>query len=78
MTPIMKPGKHGTLYLYELVYDDGPDSGCPEFKTRTWAYNMEHAIERFHESDGSWRLIKIARVLEGGFADRKNWHQVDW
>jgi hypothetical protein len=74
--PTTKPGKHGTLYLYQIEYkDDSPES--PQFSTRLWAYNLEHAEERFYEgldSEG-WRIISIARVPESGSMHRATRHR---
>lgn len=46
---ISKPGKHGTLYRYGIDY--ASDDGSPVFRWRTWAYNVEDAWERWHDSN---------------------------
>lgn len=47
MAYITKPGKHGTLYLYRIVYrNDGPDD-LQRFTWRTYAYDAEHALNKF-------------------------------
>lgn len=77
--PRSKPGDHGTLYLYSIEYNDGPD-GDPAFpigeRTSLWAYSMEHALERFDESDEGFTAIKIARKLEDCGPSRWTWHTV--
>lgn len=57
-----KPGKHGTVYRYEIDYRS-PDPGSPTFTTRMWAYDFEHALERFQDQDDpDWIVERIARV----------------
>ena len=67
--PLSKPGKHGTLYLYEIVYTDPTDDCMGEMTQRLWAYNAEHLADRFYgalDSDG-WEMVRYARVpVEGG------------
>ena len=64
-----KPGQHGTLYLYEITYTDPSDDCIGELKQRMWAYNIEHALDRFYsaiDADG-WKALHVARVpAEGG------------
>lgn len=52
--PVTKQGEHGTLYLYEIEFDEGgdPDPGEPPWmsKTKLYGYDREHAIERFYDS----------------------------
>ena len=50
--PVTKQGKDGTLYLYEIHFNDDDDSSAPEWLNRTtlFGYDREHAIERFYES----------------------------
>lgn len=51
--PVTKQGKHGTLYLYELVFEEDFDEDrMPEWMRvwKTYAYDREHAIENFYES----------------------------
>jgi hypothetical protein len=51
--PVTKHGKHGTMYLYEIEFEeDERDDGRPEWMRRwqTYAYDQEHAIESFYES----------------------------
>ena len=63
--PITKPGAHGTLYRYAIVYRDN-DPACPEFTARLWAYNSEHVLEQFYDApDGDgWRILRMARMTE--------------
>lgn len=58
-----KPGKHGTLRLYRIVYRD-EDPACPDFTSLVWRYNEEHARESFVESiDGdSWQIVRVETV----------------
>lgn len=60
-----KPGAHGTLYLYAVPYQDGSDrDSCGT--SRLWAYDAEHAAERFYDTDDTgWRVNgAITRVRE--------------
>src|ERR1700751_854003 len=55
--PISKPGPHGTLYRHSIVYTDQGDSGFGEATWNTWAYDPQHAVDRFYESpdgDTGW------------------------
>ena len=56
-----KPGKHGTLKLYRVTYNDGPGSGMPEATSSLWAYSMEHAEERWLDGneDEGFNLVSI-------------------
>jgi hypothetical protein len=65
--PRTKPGKYGTLYLYELEYTDGGDRGMGVLHSRVWRYSLEHVQDAFYEgSDGGWVLLSAARVPEEG------------
>lgn len=66
MKPISKPGEHGRLYLYRVVYRD--ESGYPEFSYRTWAYSLEHVRLKFEDEDDSegWELVSAQRVPKRG------------
>lgn len=45
--PITKPGRYGTLYRFKIQYTAG--EGSPVFLWRTWAYDAEHAWEKWHD-----------------------------
>jgi len=58
-----KPGTHGTLYLWTFVYTDDGDRGCSDFRGNTWAYDREHAVENFHNTDDDgWKLLKLFKA----------------
>ena len=60
--PLTKPGKHGTLYHYVLTYGDSIDPNFPDSTWRTWAYDSEHALDKFHDtSDGDSWVVKSWR-----------------
>ena len=64
--PVTKPGEHGTLYRYVVTYTDRSDPGCPEMTWHCWAYNLEHAEDKFYSSDDDgWSIINLRRLLEG-------------
>ncbi len=46
-----RKGAHGTLYRFRVVYRDAHDEACPDFDWFTWAYSVEHAEEKFLDSD---------------------------
>lgn len=53
-----KPGQHGTLYRYRITYRDD-DPGSPTFSWHTWAYDEDHALERWYDSDDDtgWKIV---------------------
>lgn len=64
---VKKPGKYGTLYLFRLVYRDKGDFASPDFTWQTWAYNFEHAEDKFFEStpdDQGWKIVHLEKVRE--------------
>lgn len=67
--PLTKEGRHGTLYRYEIEYSDEVNGNDLMFRStwRCWAYDSEHAIDKFCEAeDGEgWRLISWRRLTEG-------------
>jgi hypothetical protein len=65
-TPVSKPGKHGTLYLHLLRYTDASDPSSPVFETRIWAYNSDHAIDKFFDSEDSdgWTVLSWERAQD--------------
>lgn len=62
--PVSKPGRYGTLYLFELEYTDSADGGCPVFKTRKWAYDTDAVYLAWDDSLNSegWTLLGVKRV----------------
>lgn len=62
---ITKPGAHGMLYRYAITYTDRSDYGCGELVWATWAYNLEHAEEKFYANEEGWTIISLRRVVEG-------------
>jgi len=60
---VTKAGKHGTLTLYSITYSDEPyDPGFGTAKVRVWAYDREHAVERFYEGEEGWRAVGVTEV----------------
>ena len=58
-TPRTKAGTFGTLYLFAVRYRDCVDRCCPTFTWRAWAYDAEHALDKFHsgpDADG-WEPV---------------------
>lgn len=80
MTTVTKPGKYGTLFLYEIAYTDRPerDDGQPYYSgtQRTWAYSIEHAVEKFYNAEDAdgWRATSIRRVPRSGLMHRAPEH----
>lgn len=64
---VTKPGRHGTLYLYAVTYEDRHEPVGRD-TIRLWGYNLDHVEDRFYdessdqEGDG-WIIVSIARVL---------------
>lgn len=53
-----KQGAHGTLYLYAVPYRDFDPDG-DRGTVRIWAYDAEHAVEKFYDSpdgDTGWEV----------------------
>jgi hypothetical protein len=77
-TPRTKPGQYGTLYLYAVTYTDPSDFAIGELVQRIWAYNIEHALDRFYGSEDAdgWKALRVARVLEGVSQHRAISHEV--
>lgn len=61
-TPTTKPGKFGILYLYEITYTDPADPGFGRETWRTWAYSLDHALDKFRGDDQGFRVQSISRV----------------
>ena len=50
---VSKPGKHGgTLYLYRFRYSPDPSTVGYIYSWLTYAYNVEHAWEKWCDSNG--------------------------
>lgn len=69
---ISKPGKHGTLHLFAVAYEDSFDP-FNKGVIRTWAYDEEHAYEKFYDSDDAdgWTVTKVVRVRATAAENRK-------
>lgn len=62
---VSKPGKHGTLHLFLLRYKDKHDPASPTFEWRTWAYDSDHALDKFYDSDDQgWKVVSWERVQD--------------
>lgn len=48
-------------------YDNGPDSGCPTFEYRCFAYDAEHAEEKFYDDPiaEGFHVISVDRPRDG-------------
>ena len=63
--PVTKPGKHGTLYRYRVVYRGVEhDPAAPAFDACVWAYDEEHALEKLTDPDQGWEAVSAARLYE--------------
>lgn len=69
---VSKPGKYGTLHLFAVAYEDSFDR-FNRGVIRTWAYDAEHAEEKFYDSDDAegWQVTKVAPVRDSLAANRK-------
>jgi hypothetical protein len=80
MSSVTKPGKHGTLHRYVLAYTDPSDEGFGESTWETWAYNLDHAVDRFYEHDPEFtegfKVKTVARKQEGSSQHRAIRHTV--
>jgi hypothetical protein len=70
---LTKDGQHGKLYRYEIEYLAAPDA--PPYKWRCWAYEFEHAIEKFNDGDEGFEATRITRLTDGPSHAQK-WHKL--
>jgi hypothetical protein len=68
ISPITKPGQHGPLYRYVVEYTDTSDPGFGIQTWHAWAYNLEHAEEKFYDSNGEdgfegTSIVSVRRLL---------------
>lgn len=61
---VSKPGRDGTLYLFRVEYTDQHDPAFGKDVIRLWAYDTNHAEERFVESEDAdgWKVLSVERV----------------
>lgn len=70
-----KPGKHGTLHRFTIEYTDECDPGFGVQTWSTWAYDAEHAIDKFYDNpDEGWTALRIALAQES--SHRMQWQTV--
>jgi hypothetical protein len=74
-TFVTKPGKHGTLYRYVITYTDRTGDGFGEHTWCTWAYNLDHAEERFYANDEGFSIVNLRRLHEGPTQHRAVRHE---
>lgn len=62
---VTKQGEHGTLYLHRIVYRDKCMDGDDGWRgeTRLFAYDKEHAIDRFWSTaiDDGFEPVAVSR-----------------
>ncbi|TXH43896.1 MAG: hypothetical protein E6Q97_33530 [Desulfurellales bacterium] len=70
---ITKPGQHGTLYLYRITYRNAGQDDHERFTTHRYAYNAEHAIDRFYDGaeDDGWQVVSAARKRRDNLQHRE-------
>ena len=62
MSPTSRPGKHGTLYLFRVRYSpDGELCAPGEFSWTCWAYDEEHAQERWDDGNEDQGYVQAGR-----------------
>ena len=74
---LTKPGQYGPLHLF--VFEYGDVDGRERIHLghwRTWAYNLEHAIEKFYDSDEHFVAFRVARATDAP-THRWSWHNLD-
>lgn len=73
---LQKPGKEGPLFRYRITYTGKEnDPGMAPMTWNTWAYNLEHAEDKFYENDEGWVILSIARVLDSTSQHRAIQHK---
>ena len=59
---VTKPGAHGTLFKYKIKYFDPKDPGFGSDIWNCFAYNTEHALDKFYDEDDGFEAESISRV----------------
>jgi hypothetical protein len=75
---LQKPGKEGPLFFYRITYTGREhDPGMTPMTWSTWAYNLEHAEDKFYDTDDGegWTILSIARVLDSTSQHRAIQHK---
>lgn len=75
---LQKPGKEGPLFFYRITYTGREhDPGMTPMTWSTWAYNLEHAEDKFYDTDDGegWEILSIARVLDSTSQHRAIQHK---
>lgn len=57
-----KQGEHGTLYKFAVKYTDKYDGGFGEATVHYWAYDEEHALDRFYDNDEGFKHLSVQKV----------------
>lgn len=70
---LTQDAKHGTKYRYAIEYKAAPDS--PRYIWKCWAYNLDDALEQFHESEEDYEPTRYARLTDG-LAKDQDWYEV--
>ena len=62
---LAKKGAHGTLYRFIITYKDSTDPVAPIFTTGSWAYNEEHVLDKFYDTDDTgWKVVGVRKMTE--------------
>ena len=75
---LQKPGKEGPLFFYRITYTGREhDPSITPMTWSTWAYNLEHAEDKFYDTDDGegWEILSIARVLDSTSQHRAIQHE---
>lgn len=77
--PYTKPGEHGPLYRFVIEYGDPGES---VMRWQCWAYDAEHALEKFNDSDEGFTAFRYCkRHLLDASTPRdlsyETWHKVN-
>jgi hypothetical protein len=70
MKYVTKQGKEGTLYKYKMEYEDPYEPGFGRSSWYCYAYNKEHAEEKFYDAgddDGFEIVSGPSRVKKSGY-----------
>lgn len=54
---VKKRGRHGTLYKYKIRYTDPVSRDYGTDVWFTYAYDAEHALEKFYDADDGFEAV---------------------
>jgi len=72
MKYVKKQGEHGVLYKYAIRYTDSYNEWFGEGVWRTYAYNMEDALDKFYDEDDGFEAVSDPKRMKMGAARKRS------